>query len=124
MTLLVLAIILFTVTLSACAQYVLKLGVAKPIMQDALHSGIPDALVVAVTSPLIWFGMLIYVLSFVMWLWVLSKVELSVAYPFVGISFLITMAFGAFLLNEGVTPMRVAGTFLIIGGCILIGRSA
>ena len=35
-----------------------------------------------------------------MWLWVLSKVDLSVAYPFVGISFLKTMGFGAFLLNE------------------------
>ena len=124
MTLLLLAIILVTVVLSACAQFVLKLGVTNSVMQDALHNGIPDALVVAMTSPLIWFGMLMYVLAFVMWLWVLSKVELSVAYPFVGISFLITMAFGMFLLNEGVTPTRIAGTLLIIGGCILIGKSA
>ena len=124
MALLLLAIILVTVVLSACAQFVLKLGVTNSVMQDALHNGIPDALVVAMTSPLIWFGMLMYVLAFVMWLWVLSKVELSVAYPFVGISFLITMAFGMFLLNEGVTPTRIAGTLLIIGGCILIGKSA
>ena len=58
------------------------------------------------------------------WLWVLSKVDLSVAYPFVGLSFLVTMAFGAFLLEESVTPSRIAGTLLIAVGCILVGRSA
>ena len=76
------------------------------------------------TSPLIWSGLIIYGLSIAMWLWVLSKVDLSVAYPIVGVSFLITMAFGALLLDESVTPLRIVGTLLIAGGCILVGKSA
>ena len=124
MTHLLLGLILLTVTLSACAQLALKLGVAKQRMEDALQGSIIDALFAAVTSPLIWTGLLIYALSVAMWLWVLSKVDLSVAYPFVGVSFLITMAFGALLLDESVTPMRIIGTLLITGGCILVGKSA
>ena len=124
MTHLLLGLILLTVTLSACAQLALKLGVAKPPMEQALQGGIVDALIAAMTSPLIWSGLLIYGLSVAMWLWVLSKVDLSVAYPFVGVSFLFTMAFGAFLLDESVTPMRITGTLLIAGGCILVGKSA
>lgn len=124
MPLLVFGLILLTVTLSACAQLALKLGVAKPNMETAMQTGIIDALIAASMSPLIWVGLIIYGLSVAMWLWVLSKVDLSVAYPFVGLSFLITMAFGAFILNENVTPIRIFGTILIASGCLLVGKSA
>jgi len=124
MSYLVLGLILLTVTLSACAQLALKLGVSKPKMANAMQTGIADALITAATSPLIWSGLIIYVLSVAMWLWVLSKVDLSVAYPFVGVSFLVTLAFGTLLLGENVTPMRIIGTLFITVGCVLVGRSA
>ena len=124
MSYLVLGLILLTVTLSACAQLALKLGVTQPSMMSALETGVVDAILTAAMSPLILLGLIIYGLSVAMWLWVLSKVELSVAYPFVGVSFLVTMAFGAFLLNESVTPIRIVGTILIASGCVLVGRSA
>lgn len=120
----VLGLILLTVTLSACAQLALKLGVSKPYLESAMQIGVFEALIAAATSPLIWLGLIIYGVSVVMWLWVLSKVDLSVAYPFVGVSFLITMAFGMFFLSENVTPIRIIGTLLIAGGCILVGKSA
>lgn len=124
MSFLVLGLILLTVTLSACAQLALKLGVTKPDMALALQNGAFDAVLAAAVSPMIWIGLIIYALSVSLWLWVLSKVDLSVAYPFVGVSFLVTMAFGAFLLDENVTPMRIAGTILIAGGCVLVGKSS
>ena len=124
MSYLVLSLILLTVTLSACAQLALKLGVAQPSMANALNNGGGDALIAAFFSPLIWLGLIIYALSVVMWIWVLSKVDLSVAYPFVGMGFIITMIFGILVLNENVTLMRVSGTTLIMIGCILVGRSA
>ena len=124
MSLLVLVLILSTVTLSAVAQLALKLGVAKPDMASAMQSSVIDALIAAAMSPLIWTGLIIYGLSVAMWLWVLSKVDLSIAYPFVGISVIITMAFGAFILDENITPLRIAGTILIAGGCLLVGKSA
>jgi multidrug transporter EmrE-like cation transporter len=116
--------ILIAVTLSACAQLALKMGVAKPQMESALKQGLLESLMAAVASPLIWLGLIIYGVSVAMWLWVLSRVDLSVAYPFVGISFLVTMVFGALLLNENITPMRIFGTILIVAGVILVARSA
>ena len=124
MSYLVLGLILLTVTLSACAQLALKVGVSKQKMQDALELGILDGISAAAMSPMILLGLVIYVFSVAMWLWVLSKVDLSVAYPFVGISFLITMAFGSLVLNESVTLPRIAGTVMIFAGCILVARSA
>lgn len=124
MSLLVLVLILFTVTLSACAQLALKMGVSKPNMVEAMQASIIDSIMAAAASPLIWLGLFIYAFSVALWVWVLSKVDLTIAYPFVGISFLITMAFGTFILNENVTTMRVVGTLLIASGCVLVAQSA
>lgn len=124
MTLIMLVLILFTVTLSACGQLALKLAMGNPAMVTAIEKGGAGILFVALTSPMLWLGIAIYGFSVLLWLWVLAKVDLSVAYPFVGLSFLITMAFGVMLLNESVTPLRMLGTILIALGCILVGKSA
>jgi drug/metabolite transporter (DMT)-like permease len=124
MSLTMLALILVTVTMSACAQLALKLGMKGPgITAGLAEGGLTAALSVAL-NPWIILGLSIYGLSVVLWLWVLSKVELSVAYPFVGVSFLITMAFGAWLLHEEITVGRLIGTVLIAIGCVLVARSA
>lgn len=109
--------------MSACAQYVLKMGVAGPTMSRAFPLGVGEVLKGALFSPLIWLGMAIYVAGFFIWLWVLSRTDLSMAYPFVGLSFLLTMGFGAFLLDETVDTARLMGTLLIVIGCVLVGRS-
>ncbi len=123
MSLLTLALILATVTASACAQLALKLGMSSPAVAAALPQG-GKALIAAVAlSPLVWTGLAIYGSSVTVWLWILSKVDLSLAYPFVGVSFIVVMLFGAFLLNETITPLRMIGTILIATGCIFVARS-
>ena len=121
MTLPVLLLILVTVTLSALAQLALKLGV----MNHGAGGGDIHRFVERVAfSPGVWIGLVIYAASVGLWLWVLSKTDLSVAYPFVGVSFVITMIFGALVLHEPVTATRVIGTFLIAAGCVFVARSA
>ena len=120
----ILALILFTVFLSACAQLALKMGASKPSVQAAFNTGLTEAFATSLASPLIWLGLAIYGLSVALWVWVLSRVELSVAYPFVGVSFIVTMAFGAYLLDEQVGAVRILGTVLIATGCVLVARSA
>lgn len=120
----ILALILFTVTLSACAQLALKMGVASPRLALAMKTSLMDSIFAALASPLIWLGLGIYAFSVGLWLWVLSKVDLSIAYPFVGVSFLITMAFGAMFLHESMTLPKVLGTVLIAVGCVLVSRAA
>lgn len=124
MSFVLLAVILATVTLSAFAQLALKMGVGaiSPAVQ-AKGVGL-ELLAAAASSPLILLGLAIYGVSVVAWLWVLSKTDLSVAYPFVGLSFLTTMFFGSWFLHENVTPLRLAGTLLVVVGCIIVARSA
>jgi drug/metabolite transporter (DMT)-like permease len=119
-----LALILVAVTMSACAQLALKLGMKGPGVTAGLAEGGMTAAISVALNPWVLLGLSIYGLSVVLWLWVLSKVELSVAYPFVGVSFLITMAFGAWLLHEEITFGRLIGTVLIAIGCVLVARSA
>lgn len=124
MNIIALALILFTVTLSAFGQLILKIGVSRPRMETALRTGIVESVMAALATPLIWFGLALYVVAAATWIWVLSRVDLSVAYPFIGVSFVLTMAFGALLLNEPVDSIRISGGILVAIGCAMIARSA
>ena len=115
-------IILATVALSAVAQIALKSGVSALKLGDA--PGAVGLVMAVASSPFIWLGLVIYGLSVLAWLWVLSKVDVSFAYPFVGLSFILTAVLGAVVLHEAVTPLRMAGIFLVVCGCVLIARSA
>lgn len=118
------AVILATVSLSAIAQIALKAGVSSPqIASQMSHGGLAAAVAMA-SSPFIWLGLGIYGASVIAWLWVLSKVEVSLAYPFAGISFVLTALMGWLFLHENVTALRLAGTLLVAAGCVLIARSA
>ena len=117
-----LATILGTVTLSAFAQVALKIGTKS--LSSAAGKDVPAVIVSVASSPFIWLGLAIYGASVLAWLWVLSKTDVSVAYPFVGISFVLTAVMGAVLLHENVSLLRIAGTALVIFGCILIAKSA
>ena len=67
-------------------------------------------------------GFLLYGLGAVVWLAVLSKWDVSKAYPLVGLGFVFTVGIG-FLIGEQVTTPRVIGVLLICSGVFLVGRS-
>lgn len=67
-------------------------------------------------------GFLLYGLGAILWLGVLSKWEVSKAYPLVGLGFVFTAILG-YLLGEQVTIYRVIGVMLICFGVFLIART-
>jgi drug/metabolite transporter (DMT)-like permease len=75
------------------------------------------------TNPYVFIGLFIYFLSVIFWLAALSKVELSYAYPFASLSYIIMFLAGWLLLGETITPMRIVGTLVIGIGVFLISRS-
>jgi drug/metabolite transporter (DMT)-like permease len=121
MSLILLFTILVTVSLSAVAQVAFKAGVSSLQLP---YGGTVELALAVMSTPLIWVGLIIYATSLVAWLWVLSKVDVSAAYPFVGLSFVLTAIMGSVFLRETVSPLRMAGTLLVICGCVLIARSA
>ena len=116
------AAILGAVSLSALAQVALKLGTAP--LKSTAGKNLPDIILSVAASPFIWIGLGIYGASVLGWIWVLSKTDVSVAYPFVGLGFVLTAVMGVLVLHENVSPLRIAGTVLVICGCVLIARSA
>ena len=114
-------LVLASVSLSAIAQLVLKLGVGAAL---AKPQGVAGELAGLLQSPLVLAGLGLYGIGAVLWLFVLARAPLSLAYPFVGLGFILTMFAGALCLGENVTPTRIAGTLLIAFGCVLVARSA
>jgi multidrug transporter EmrE-like cation transporter len=59
----------------------------------------------------------------VTWALALTRFELSFAYPFMALSFVLVLAFGAAFLSESVTFAKVAGVLLIVLGLIVASRT-
>ena len=114
--------ILISIILSVIAQIMLKLGMSNPTVQQSLQSSLSHAVWTTVTNSWILCGLVAYVSSAALWLIVLSKVEVSKAYPFVGLGFIGTMLFAYWFLNEPLTIVKIVGTLLIVTGVLLIAQ--
>ncbi|MBE7731948.1 EamA family transporter [Devosia faecipullorum] len=124
MTLRIFLLILVSVTISALAQVALKRGMAGPIVQRALDGDdLMQKLVAVSLSPMVFLGLALYAMGAVVWLLVLARIDVSQAYPFVGIGFLITLGFGVLVLGEAVTLARVIGIVFVGIGIIFLSRS-
>ncbi|MCG8566476.1 MAG: EamA family transporter [Desulfobacterales bacterium] len=122
MSSLTVSFILTSISLSVGAQILFKCGMSAPKIQTALNTENLSALWPIIGNPYIWGGLTAYALSATLWLLVLSKVEVSQAYPFVGLGFIGTMVFGNIVLNEPITGGKFVGTLLVVTGVILISR--
>lgn len=124
MTIKILALVLASVAMSALAQILLKFGMSSPVVQQALAlDRRAEAALAILASPGVAGGLALYGLGAMVWLFVLARVDVSQAYPFVGLGFLVTMALGALLLGEQVGPVRILGTVLVAVGTVLVARS-
>lgn len=116
---LALGLALFCVLLSSAAQVAMKRGMSAHDGGD-LGSTYGQAL----SSPMVWLGLVLYGVSAVLWLWVLSRLDVSVAYPLVSLGFVVTMAAGVLWLGEPFSWLRVGGCTLIVIGVSLLAVDA
>jgi multidrug transporter EmrE-like cation transporter len=69
-------------------------------------------------------GTAFYGISFLVWLAILTRQEVSLAYPLiVGLTLLFLSLGSALLLAENLTTMRIAGMCLILAGVVLLAQS-
>lgn len=115
MNTLLLAIV--SILISVAAQFSLKAGMA------AVKAGLePASLLTTFTNKFVLLGFALYGLGAVVWLGVLSKWEVSKAYPLVGLGFAMTAVVGM-LIGEQVSLLRLGGVALICSGVVLIART-
>ncbi|MBL8162737.1 MAG: multidrug resistance protein [Anaerolineae bacterium] len=82
-----------------------------------------ETLVRMATSPLLLVGVAIFGISTLLWLFALAKADLSFAYPFLSLTYIVVLFGGAILFHEAVTPMRVIGFAVIVTGVWIVARS-
>ncbi|MFN2388393.1 MAG: multidrug resistance protein [Actinomycetota bacterium] len=78
----------------------------------------------AAKEPSLWGGLTLFGISALFWLVVLSRVDLSLAYPFVGLSYVVVVGLARFLFNEDVPPLRWAGVLIVAIGIAIVGLSS
>ncbi len=77
----------------------------------------------AVREPRLWLGLFLFGISAVFWLVVLSRVDLSLAYPFVGLSYVVVVLVARLFLHEQVPALRWLGVIVVAIGIAIIGLS-
>lgn len=118
---LVFTLIIASVACSACAQLMLKIGMSRSATSSALADpGLLKMLLSIAMNPWVIAGLSLYFFGAVIWLFVLARVQLSFAYPFVGIGFILTMILGKYVMGDDISLQRMLGTLLVVGGVLLI----
>jgi multidrug transporter EmrE-like cation transporter len=114
-----LVVALLCVLMSSAAQLAMKLG-----LRGGDAGSVAGTYAHALVSPLVWLGLALYGLSAALWIWVLSRLDVSLAYPLVSLGFVMTMLFGVQWLGEPFSWQRLAGCGLIVAGVLLLAADA
>jgi len=111
------------ILLAIAAQTLLKLAIVRSGGMPVLEIGIAGLFRKFMAAPYILIGFALYGVSAILWLEVLSKLDFSVAFPMVSLTYIGTLFVGRFLFNEPVNLCRVAGVLLICSGVFFVIRS-
>lgn len=110
--------LIIAVSLGAAGQMCLKYGV------NLLGQGASPVVVLkGIFTPYVFSGFVLYAVSSLFYLIALSRLELSFAYPFVALSFVIVLLLSWMLLHEQLPPLRVVGVAFIVIGVLTVAGS-
>jgi len=116
-------LILLSISIAVGGQIILKIGINRiGIVSFSGLNNLGQLFFGAIKSPLVISGLFLYVISAAIWLVVLSAVDLSFAYPFIGFTYVIVLVLSKFILRENVGLIRWVGALIITIGVIVISR--
>jgi multidrug transporter EmrE-like cation transporter len=123
MTWLSFGLILTGVLLNAGAQLLLKAGVNQVGTIHLNWNNLWSAGSRLAFDYYIIGGLFLYVISVVVWILALSRVQVSIAYPMLSIGYIVNALVAWWWLGEDLNPMRVAGIGVLILGVFMVARS-
>jgi len=115
-------LILLSVSAGVAGQTAIKLGVSQPGAENAAAS-LVGLLGMIVRSPLVMLGLVLYGAGALAWIAVLTKLDLSVAYPFLALNFVLVALMSRLVLGESVPLLRWLGIAVICVGILVVARS-
>jgi drug/metabolite transporter (DMT)-like permease len=110
------------IVLTSYAQLIVKWRVSRAGSLPVDFTKKTIFLVGLLFDPFVLTGLLAALLAGLCWMAAMTKLELSFAYPFISLSFVLVFVFSAFLFHETITAPKVLGMLLIVAGIIVIGR--
>ncbi|MGQ9602675.1 MAG: EamA family transporter [bacterium] len=123
-------LILFSVVFGVAGQLCLKHGVGLVSAQShqrIVNSLDPGSMIAflsnAVLNRFVILGFLSYLISAAGWLIILSRMDLSFAYPMISVGYIIVVILSKYIFDEPVTALRIAGTLFVCFGVFLLLRS-
>jgi len=112
---------IIAVIVGSVGQIILKIGTTSypgSIANDFFSSF--SSFLNILFIPQIFIGLLCYAVSALLWIVVLSHLEVSKAYPILGLSYIFVLLLSFFFLGESLTLTKTLGSFLIVFGVVLI----
>jgi multidrug transporter EmrE-like cation transporter len=115
-------LLIISVLIGGMGQILFKQGMimmGKPVITASIQS-IFSFLLKIITSPVLLLGMLCYILSTIVWMYVLSRVDLNRVYPFTALTFVVVFLASMFIFHEVIPPNRFIGVGLIMAGFLVV----
>ncbi|NTW58415.1 MAG: EamA family transporter [Nitrospirae bacterium] len=111
------------VMLNAAAQLFLKEGMRRIGHFAFVWANIVPIGVMVAGNLFVLAGLLCYVISVGVWLLVLSRVEVSFAYPLLSVGYIVNAVAGYYLFQENLSLTRITGILIICVGVYFVTRS-
>lgn len=115
------ALILFAVITNVSAQLLLKRGTLELGKVNLTASLLPDLFFRAIQNIWLITGLVSFGLSFAVWILILSKIQLNIAYPIItALNFSFITVSSVFLFKENISQLQIIGIAIILLGIFLV----
>jgi drug/metabolite transporter (DMT)-like permease len=113
-----LLLVMFAVITASSGQLMLKHGML--LAAARARASVGSLAAAAATTPWVLLGLAVFAVSAVAWLGALSRVPLSVAYPFNAFGYLVILAASVLVLHERASLFTWAGSLLVVSGLVIV----
>ena len=86
----------------------------------ASQGGILSKVLFSLQSQLFWATGASFLACSGLWIWILPRTSLAIAYPMLSFSYVAMLFLAHFLENEPIRPLHMMGVALIVGGVALL----
>ena len=114
-------LILASVASGVAGQTCLKLGLTNASQGEG--EGLLSLIALILRTPLVMLGLVLYAIGALAWIAVLRRMDLSYAYPFLALNFVLIALVSWLVLGETIPPMRWVGIGAICIGIVAIAFS-
>lgn len=109
--------------MSSTAHVFLKRGSSIILQPSFIDAQALNKVTIMATSPWIISGMTMHACALVIWLWALSRVDITFAYPFLALGFVLVSLLAYFWIGENMPLLRIVGMIIIVIGIYFTCKS-